>query len=166
MEFRCRLGTPSGEIVEGVYTAEDEAGLRRELNGKGLLVLSLQRRGIFSWSAGSRRGGRLGQREFIVFNQELATLLKAGLPLVESLDILRQRVENPVLKQMLDDVHERVRRGRRYLKRSRPNRQRCLVCTRHPCWQGRRVGVSKKCCGATYDIRRSSPRFVGRRCQP
>ena len=111
MEFRCRLGTPSGEIVEGVYTAEDEARLRRELDGKGLLVLSLQRRGIFSWAAGSRRGGRLGQRAFIVFNQELATLLKAGLPLVESLDILRQRIENPVFKQMLDDVHERVRSG-------------------------------------------------------
>lgn len=112
MEFRCRLGTASGEVVEGIYPAEDEAHLRRELEEKGLLVLSLRRRGGFAWSSPSRRPGRrVGQREFIVFNQELATLLKAGLPLVESLDILRQRVENPMFKQMLDDVHERVRSG-------------------------------------------------------
>ena len=46
-----------------------------------------------------------------MFNQELATLLKAGMPLVQSLDILRQRVANPLLKSVLDDVHERVRGG-------------------------------------------------------
>jgi type IV pilus assembly protein PilC len=50
-------------------------------------------------------------REFVVFNQELATLLKAGLPLVQSLDILRRRVSNQVFKSILDDVYERVRAG-------------------------------------------------------
>ena len=50
-------------------------------------------------------------REFLVFNQELATLLKAGMPLVQSLDILRRRVTNPVFKAVLDDVYERVRAG-------------------------------------------------------
>ena len=44
-----------------------------------------------------------------MFNQELATLLKAGMPLVQSLEILRRRVSNPVFKAVLDDVHERVR---------------------------------------------------------
>src|SRR2546428_12436520 len=50
-------------------------------------------------------------REFLVFNQELATLLKAGMPLVQSLDLLKRRVESPVFKSVLDDVHERVRAG-------------------------------------------------------
>ena len=45
MEFRCRLGTPSGEIIEGVYVAHSEAALRRELEEKGLHVLSLRIRG-------------------------------------------------------------------------------------------------------------------------
>ena len=45
MEFRCRLGTPGGEIIEGVYVADSEARLRHELEEKGLFVLSLQRRG-------------------------------------------------------------------------------------------------------------------------
>ena len=50
-------------------------------------------------------------REFLVFNQELATLLKAGMPLVQSLDLLRRRVESPVFRGVLDDVHEKVRSG-------------------------------------------------------
>lgn len=111
MEFRCRLGMASGEIVEGVYAAEDEAHLRRELERKGLLVLSLQRRGGLRWPGRAPRGRGIAQREFIVFNQELATLLGAGLPLVESLDILRQRVDTPRFRALLDDVHRRVRSG-------------------------------------------------------
>ena len=53
----------------------------------------------------------MSSSEFLVFNQELATLLKAGLPLVQSLDILRQRVPNPTFKAVLDDVYEKVRSG-------------------------------------------------------
>ena len=45
MEFRCRLASPSGEIVEGVYIAENEARLRHEFEEKGLFVLSLQPKG-------------------------------------------------------------------------------------------------------------------------
>ena len=116
MEYRCRLGTPGGEIVEGVYVAENEAHLRRELEEKGLYLLSAQRTGSLKPGAiletlGIRRRRRVPSREFLVFNQELATLLKAGMPLVQSLDILRRRVVNPVMKAVLDDVHERVRSG-------------------------------------------------------
>ncbi|MEZ5285480.1 MAG: hypothetical protein R2712_11890 [Vicinamibacterales bacterium] len=50
MEFRCRLGTPSGEIIEGVYIAQSEAALRRELEDKGMHVLSLRSRGGFGLS--------------------------------------------------------------------------------------------------------------------
>ncbi|MDH4066737.1 MAG: type II secretion system F family protein, partial [Acidobacteriota bacterium] len=111
MEFRCRLGTPSGEIIEGVYVAQSEVALRRELEEKGLHVLSLRvRGGLAAWAPGRRRH-RIARHEFLVFNQELATLLKAGMPLVQSLDILRVRLSNPVFKSVLDDVHEKVRAG-------------------------------------------------------
>ena len=110
MEFRCRLGTTSGEIIEGIYVAQSEAALRRELEDKGLHVLSLRARGGFGGiSLGKPR--KISRHEFLVFNQELATLLKAGMPLVQSLDILRTRMSNPVFKQVLDDVHEKVRGG-------------------------------------------------------
>jgi type IV pilus assembly protein PilC len=110
MEFRCRLGNPSGEIIEGIYVAQSEAALRRELEDKGLHVLSLKPRlGAFSFSPGQKR--KISRHEFLVFNQELATLLKAGMPLVQSLDILRARMTNPILKSVLDDVWEKVRGG-------------------------------------------------------
>jgi type IV pilus assembly protein PilC len=111
MEFRCRLGTPTGEIVEGIYIADTEARLRRELEEKGLFVLSLQPRGWVPGLSGSTRRRRVKRQEFLVFNQELATLLKAGMPLTQSLEILRQRVTNPTFKAVLDGVYEKVVSG-------------------------------------------------------
>ncbi len=112
MEFRCRLGTPGGEVIEGVYVAESEARLRRDFEEKGLYVLAVQRAGRAAFgSLRLPKRSRISSREFLVFNQELATLLKAGMPLVQSLDILRQRVANPLLKTVLDDVYDRVRAG-------------------------------------------------------
>ena len=112
MEFRCRLGTPGGEVIEGVYVADSEIRLRRELEEKGLFVLSLHRRGSLPGLAiGGARQRKIGRQEFVVFNQELATLLKAGMPLVQSLDILRQRVPNATFKGVLDAVYEKVKAG-------------------------------------------------------
>jgi type IV pilus assembly protein PilC len=112
MEFRCRLGTPGGEVFEGVYVAESEARLRREFEEKGLYVLGIQQGGrIALGTLALPRRSRISTREFLIFNQELATLLKAGMPLVQSLDILRRRVSNVLFKSVLDDVYERVRGG-------------------------------------------------------
>ena len=112
MEFRCRLASSNGGIVEGVYVADSEARLRHELEEKGLFVLSLQPKHAIagvSLQLPQRKG--INTREFLVFNQELATLLKAGMPLVQSLDLLKRRVTAPAFRRVLDDVHERVRSG-------------------------------------------------------
>jgi type IV pilus assembly protein PilC len=112
VEFRCRLASPNGEIVEGVYVAENELRLRHEFEEKGLYVLSLQPRGsIAGFTLHLPQRHTVATREFLVFNQELATLLKAGMPLVQSLDLLKRRVESPVFRAVLDDVYERVRSG-------------------------------------------------------
>jgi type IV pilus assembly protein PilC len=112
VEFRCRLASPNGEIVEGVYIAENEARLRHELEEKGLFVLSLQpKHAIAGFSLQLPQRKSIATREFLVFNQELATLLKAGMPLVQSLDLLKRRVTSPTFRRVLDDVHERVRSG-------------------------------------------------------
>src|ERR1043165_3106952 len=103
MEFRCRLASPNGEIIEGVYAADTEARLRHDLEERGLYVLSLQPRnaiGGISLKLPQRRG--VNTREFLVFNQELATLLKAGMPLVQSLDLLKRRVTTPLFRPVLE----------------------------------------------------------------
>jgi type IV pilus assembly protein PilC len=115
MEFRCRLGTAGGEVIEGVYVAESEARLRREFEDKGLYVLAIHQAGRRALAGmhlpALPHRHKVSSREFLVFNQELATLLKAGMPLVQSLDILRQRVSNVVFKGVLDNIYERVRSG-------------------------------------------------------
>ena len=112
MEFHCRLASSSGEIVEGVYVADSEARLRHELEEKGLFVLALKPKGaVAGLSLRLPNRSTIPSREFLVFNQELATLLKAGMPLVQSLDLLKRRVTTPLFRTVLEDVHERVRGG-------------------------------------------------------
>jgi type IV pilus assembly protein PilC len=113
MEFQCRLGTAHGEVIEGVYIADDEARLRRDLEDKGLFVLAIRPKGGLALPGlpTLRRKRRIPANDFLLFNQELATLLKAGMPLAQSLDILRQQVPNVTFKAVLDDVFDKVRSG-------------------------------------------------------
>jgi type IV pilus assembly protein PilC len=114
VEFRCRVATPTGQITEAVYVADSEARLRRDLEMQGLYLLDVRGGGPLGLgrlrvAVPDRR--RIRTSDFLIFNQELATLLKAGLPLVQSLDILRRRVPNAVFRAALNDIHERVRSG-------------------------------------------------------
>jgi type IV pilus assembly protein PilC len=111
MEFRCRLASANGQIIEQTFVAENEARLRRELEDKGLYVLSLHAKGSVGGVRLVPARRSIPRREFLVFNQELATLLKAGMPLVQSLDLLKRRTDSPVFRTVLDDVYERVRGG-------------------------------------------------------
>jgi type IV pilus assembly protein PilC len=111
MEFRCRLVTAAGEIIDRTYVAESEARLRHDFETQGLHVLSLHKRTALTGGSLFPKRRRVPRHEFLVFNQELATLLKAGMPLVQSLDLLRRQIANPVFRGVLNDVYEKVRGG-------------------------------------------------------
>jgi type IV pilus assembly protein PilC len=112
MEYRCRLVTAAGEVVDGVYAGDSEVRLRQELEDQGLHVLSIRPRGVLGGFAPALpRRRRIASREFLEFNQELATLLKAGMPLVQSLDLLRSGIQDRVLRSVVDAVHGRVKAG-------------------------------------------------------
>ena len=112
MEYRCRLGTVTGEILEEVHVSDSEAHLRHELEQKGFCVLGIRPAGVLGrLSLPGRVRRKIPVRDFLVFNQELATLLKAGMPLVQSLDILRSRVDHPTFRPVLDEIHDSVRAG-------------------------------------------------------
>ena len=113
-QFLCRVGTPSGEIVERVYSAADEGSLRSQLGGEDLLILSLRRQGVLGSLVPRLSGGRrkrISAKEFLVFNQELLALVKAGLPIINCLEILIERRKNLAFKQVLRDVRDQVRAG-------------------------------------------------------
>ena len=146
MEFQCRLGTAHGQVIEGVYIADDEAGLRRELEGKGYFILAARPKGglaLPGLPALPAHAGDAYRPGLLLFNQELATLLKAGMPLAQSLDILRQKVPNPTFKAALDDVYEKVRERHRALGRLAPHGASCSRrSTRRRCSPARRAATS------------------------
>jgi type IV pilus assembly protein PilC len=109
MEYVCRVGTPSGDVVERAFNAPDERALRADLEQQGLYLLSV-RRGL-SLSAFSFRKPRVDPAKLLVFAQELAALLKAGLPLFQSLDVMLDRQRDPVLRQSLTTVRQKVKSG-------------------------------------------------------
>jgi type IV pilus assembly protein PilC len=109
MEYVCRVGTPSGEVVERRFEAPSERALRADLEQQGLYLLSL-RRGLSLGSLGVRKR-RVDPGLLLIFSQELAALLKAGLPLLQSLDVMLERQRDPLLRQSLGSVREKVKSG-------------------------------------------------------
>ena len=110
--------------METTYVAESEERLRHELEEKGIFVLTVHGSGAGGFSLSGLRllqRRKIPAKDFLLFNQELATLLKAGLPLVQSLDILRKRIKNPLFKSV-DDIYEKVRSGTALRTRCRARR--------------------------------------------
>lgn len=111
--FTYKVGREDGSILVKEVEAENGEMLRRELEESGYLVLQLKRRHAFSLGAGLTGVARKQTSEdFLIFNQELMVLLKAGLPIVQSLDILIERTPNAFFKEALSDVKTEVRGGK------------------------------------------------------
>jgi type IV pilus assembly protein PilC len=108
-EFACRVAAPTGEILERTYVAEDEASLRQQLEAEEFLVLGLRQKSRLVQKLAVRP--RISAREFLFFNQELCALIRAGLPILTSLDILIERRRNERFKRALLDVRNRVKSG-------------------------------------------------------
>jgi type IV pilus assembly protein PilC len=113
MDFVARIGTPEGRVLERSYQARDEAQLRSELEKQGLYVFTVKRPGVGRLTLPRLAGRRrlLTPQEFLIFNQELAALLRAGLPLLQGLDLMLERMSKPRFREVLIDIRDRVRSG-------------------------------------------------------
>jgi len=114
MEFVCRVGTPEGRVVERSFEAADEEALRSEVEKLGLHLFQAKRSGLAGGLSLPRFGRRrkpLDAQEFLLFNQELAALLRAGLPLLQALDLMLERMANEQFRAVLTDIRDRVRSG-------------------------------------------------------
>ncbi len=114
MQFVCRVGTPDGRVLEETISAGDEASLRTELAKRGYHLFDVRRRGVprkLGLTSFSLRRKKVSAEEFVIWNQELAALLKAGLPLLQALDLMLERMHNAYFKGILTDVRDRVKSG-------------------------------------------------------
>jgi type IV pilus assembly protein PilC len=109
MDYVCKVGTPTGEVVEQTFTAPDESALRAELEQKGYYLFTV-RRGFGLSQLGLKRK-RVSTERLLIFSQELAALLKAGLPLVQSLEVMLERQPDPVFKRSLEGIRDKLKSG-------------------------------------------------------
>lgn len=111
MEFVCKYAKPSGEIIDSVQVGQNIDEVRHRLQEQGLLAISVRPKG-WSLSLGRReRRSEIKSEDFIVFNQQFAALIKAGLPILRALDLLKGQIKNPVLQRHIGDVRDRVHSG-------------------------------------------------------
>jgi len=113
-EYVCRLGTPTGEIITRTIEATAERELRTKLEREGFRVFSVATGGTTGLRraiGGESHGHKIKTEDFLLFNQQLSALLRAGLPILQAIGILRKRVPNERLRLVLEDIEEKVRGG-------------------------------------------------------
>src|SRR3954468_4553877 len=110
-EFIVRVGTPDGTITERTVQALSVRAAEEDLRQQGMHVFEARR--------GSRhlrdllpRGSKIISTEhFLLFNQELLALVKAGLPILQSFDIMLEQQKNLRFNEVLIDVRDKLKSG-------------------------------------------------------
>lgn len=113
-EFICRLGTPSGEIVTKVVeaAAAADARFRLEADGFRVFAISSAEEGLSSvLSLGGAKKGKVKAGDFLLFNQQFSALLRAGIPVLQAIGLLKTRSGSANLRSVLVDVEEKIKNG-------------------------------------------------------
>ncbi len=114
--FRYKAARSDGDIVEGTLEAHDRESLARSLQSKGSIPLQIEVAGVDKPTvvrhSGRRKQGRSSASTIDFFTLELATLLRAGLPLAQALDTIAELSEEPTLADMTQAINKAVRSGK------------------------------------------------------
>ncbi len=108
--YICKFVTPDGRTLKETLEAPSAEDCRRLLESEGFLVLSIRKE--IRISRIHIFGKKIKPAEFILFNQELVALLKAGYPVLRSLELVEKRITNPYLLDIVRKVAAEVRGGR------------------------------------------------------
>jgi type IV pilus assembly protein PilC len=93
-------------------TAQNEGEVRQKLADRGFHVFSVKNEfNILAELSGARRARKILINDFLIFNQQFNTLIRAGLPILKALDLLAERAAAERLRPILQDVRQRVREG-------------------------------------------------------
>ena len=111
-EFLCKVADGSGKVFLHVEPAESMTEARQKLSDRGLFVYNVRpRAGLLGQLFGRRRQKAVDGNDFLVFNQQLNTLIKAGIPILRALDLLSERAAAERLRPVLGEVRRLVREG-------------------------------------------------------
>lgn len=111
-EFVIKMADERGRVLEQIENAASEGEARERYARQGFLVYSVKPRGLLAGGAIQMPGRRrLKLDQFLVFNQQFVTLVKAGLPILTALELLMARQRHPHLRSLLENIHRRVKGG-------------------------------------------------------
>ena len=94
----------NGKLVRGEMRAGGEAMLNASLRRQGILVTKVKKRRLSG-------GKAIKQKDIAVFTRQLATMMRAGVPLIQSFDIVARGSPNPRMTRMLNDIRSDVETG-------------------------------------------------------
>ena len=109
-EFLVKVADEQGNLRQQVEQGYSEAEVHDRFVQQGYLVYWVKPRTLLT-PGGMGRRGKLRQSNFLIYNQQFLTLIKAGLPILTALDLLIKRQRDKFLLQMLENVRERVKGG-------------------------------------------------------
>ena len=110
-EFVIKIADDRGRVQQHIEQGYSEAEVRDRFSQQGYLVYWVKPQGMLTSGVSLRRSRKLKQNTFLVFNQQFLTLIRAGLPILNSLELLVKRQKNPQLRQLLENVRDRVKGG-------------------------------------------------------
>jgi type IV pilus assembly protein PilC len=115
-EFVCRLGTPAGEIVTRTIEASGVNEARHSLEREGFKVFAVappKSAGASAFTRGGASGSRarVKANDFLLFNQQLAALIRAGIPILQAITMLGKRAASSRLRSVLGEVEVAIRGG-------------------------------------------------------
>ena len=111
-EFLCKVADGSGKVFMQVEPAESMTEARQKLADRGLFVYNVRpRAGLLGQLFGRKRQKSVDSNDFLVFNQQFNTLIKAGIPILKALDLLSERAAAEGLRPVLGEVRRLVREG-------------------------------------------------------
>ncbi|HKW15714.1 MAG TPA: type II secretion system F family protein [Candidatus Krumholzibacteria bacterium] len=102
--------SPSGELLSGEYQTESKDELVSYLRKRKIIITSVRTKGA-QVAFKMPGGNRVAVKDISVFTRQFATMINAGLPLVQCLDILSQQTEKEFLKQSVAKIMSDVEGG-------------------------------------------------------
>jgi type IV pilus assembly protein PilC len=111
-DYVIKMADERGNVLEQTESGYSAAEVRDRFSGLGYLVYWVKPAGVFTggkFRVPRRR--KINLEQFVIFNQQFVTLIRAGLPIVQALSLLARRQKNPMFRSMLENVRDRVKGG-------------------------------------------------------